>query len=183
MAHGRDSIYTSIDDDNNVGSGLQNIIERRYKFDRVGYSYRATEIEAAIALSELERWEENITKRRQNATYLSALLHDEENILQLPHIPENYTHSFMMYPMVLSSHLDRDKLLLFLEERGIETRYMFPLLSQPVYRRLFPGLEDEYPVSQRLAKQGFFIGMHQGLVKADLDYVSEVIHEYNPVYR
>jgi len=183
MAHGRDSIYTSIDDDDNVGSGLQNIIERRYKFDRLGYSYRATELEAAIALSELERWAETIPTRRMNAGYLTRLLQDEENILQLPHIPENYTHSFMMYPMVLSSHLDRDKLLLFLEERGIETRYMFPLLSQPVYRRLFPGLEDEYPVAQRLAKQGFFIGMHQGLVKEDLDYVSEVIHEYNPVYR
>jgi dTDP-4-amino-4,6-dideoxygalactose transaminase len=183
MAHGRDSIYTSIDDDDNVGGGLQNIIERRYKFDRVGYSYRATELEAAIALSELERWEENIICRRQNAAYLTSLLRDEDNILQLPYIPENYTHSFMMYPMVLSSHLDRDKLLLLLEERGIETRYMFPLLSQPVYRRLFPSLEDEYPVAQRLAKQGFFIGMHQGLVKEDLDYVSEVIHEYNPVYR
>lgn len=183
MAHGRDSIYTSIDDDDNVGSGLQNIIERRYKFDRVGYSYRATDLEAAIALSELERWEENISKRRANAAYLTASLTDINNVLQLPFIPEDFTHSFMMYPLCLSSHLDRDKLLLFLEQRGIETRYMFPLLSQPIYQRLFPGLEDEYPVAKRIAKQGFFIGMHQGLNTEDMDYISEVFHEQYPVYR
>src|ERR1700675_3951033 len=36
MAHGRDSIYTNIDvDDNLSGAGLQDIIERRFKFDRV----------------------------------------------------------------------------------------------------------------------------------------------------
>lgn len=178
MAHGRDSIYTSIDDDDNAGDGLKNIMERRYKFDRVGYSYRATELEAAIALSELERWEENISKRQANAASLTSQLKDLENVLQLPFIPENYTHSFMMYPLYLSSHLNRDEFLLFLEKRGIETRYMFPLLSQPVYQRMFPNLDDEYPVAQRLAKHGFFIGMHQGMNRTDLRYISETFHGY-----
>ena len=158
-------------------------MERRYKFDRVGYSYRATELEAAIALSELERWETNISIRRSNAAYLHSKLSDLQNLLQLPYIPDNYTHSYMMFPMVLSSHLDRDKFLLFLEERGIETRFMFPLLSQPVYQRMFPGLDDRYPVSKNLAKQGFFIGMHQGLTTEDMDYISDVFHEYFPVYK
>src|SRR6266478_887888 len=75
MAHGRDSIYTNIDaDDGLLGAKLKNIVERRFRFERVGYSYRATELEAAIALSELERWENNITIRRQNAETLTELL-------------------------------------------------------------------------------------------------------------
>lgn len=176
MAHGRDSIYTNIDQDDSDDAALRKqMIERRYSFERVGYSYRATELEAAIALSELERWKENIDTRQRNAKLLTELLCDLPQ-LQLPHIPQGYIHSFMMYPMVVDE--DRDKLLVYLEERGIETRYLFPLLSQPIYRKLFPGKEDEFPVAKDLAENGFFIGMHQGLTSDDMLYISEVIHEY-----
>jgi dTDP-4-amino-4,6-dideoxygalactose transaminase len=178
MAHGRDSIYTNIDQDDTDDAKLRRqMIERRYRFERVGYSYRATELEAAIALSELERWEVNISTRRHNAWLLSQLL-DGVDQLQLPFIPEGMTHSFMMYPMVLKPGYDRDSLLMHLEENGIETRYLFPLLDQPVYQKLFPGEAEKYPVAQYLSKQGFFIGMHQGLTIDDISYVSAVIHKY-----
>lgn len=175
MAHGRDSIYTNIDDDDKPTS---DIIERRYKFDRVGFSYRATELEAAIAFSELERWRDNIRIRRANAHLLTALLQPFRDLLQLPYIPWKSEHSFMMYPMVCEPGVDREKLLMFLEERGIETRYLFPLLEQPVYRKLFPGEAEKFPVAQKLAKQGFFIGMHQGLTSEDILYVADIFEEY-----
>jgi len=174
MAHGRDSIYTSIDDDDKISKDM---IERRYKFDRVGYSYRCTEIEAAIALSELERWRENIQKRRHNAWLLSASLVHLQDRLQLPFTPEGYDHSYMMYPFVCKEGVDRDKLLLHLEQKGIETRFMFPLLSQPVYKRLFPGMAEKYPVASYLEKQGAFIGMHQGLEDEDMFFVADTIEE------
>jgi dTDP-4-amino-4,6-dideoxygalactose transaminase len=178
MAHGRDSIYTSIDADDTDDDGLRKeMIERRYRFERVGYSYRATELEAAIALSEFERWRSNIQTRRDNAAYLTSLLFDVP-ALQLPYIPDGYTHSFMMFPMVLGHGVDREAFLMHLEKNGIETRYLFPLLSQPIYQKLFPDLEYQYPVSRRLAKQGFFIGMHQGLTTEDIEYISEVVHAF-----
>jgi dTDP-4-amino-4,6-dideoxygalactose transaminase len=174
MAHGRDSIYTSIDDDDKISKDM---IERRYKFDRVGYSYRCTEIEAAIALSELERWEENIAQRRTNAARLTMLLRPFEDKIQLPSTPEGYTHSYMMYAAVCREGVDREALLMHLENSGIETRYLFPLLSQPVYQKLFPGMLDRYPVAKYLEKQGFFIGMHQGLDENDVQFIAQVIAE------
>ena len=175
MAHGRDSIYTSIDDDDVISKDL---IERRYKFDRVGYSYRCTEIEAAIALSELERHEENISRRRYNAAVLIGMLEPFSDYLQLPIIPKGYDHSFMMFPMVCKSGVDREKFLMYLESKAIETRYMFPLLSQPVYQKLFPGLAEKYPVASLLEKQGLFIGMHQGLMYREIRYIADVISSY-----
>jgi len=172
MAHGRDSIYTSIDDDDKVSKDM---IERRYKFDRIGYSYRCTEIEAAIALSELERWEDNLRTRRYNAARLTMLLKPFEDKLQLPHTPEGYDHSYMMYPAVCKEGVDRESLLMHMESKGIETRYLFPLLSQPAYKKLFPGMLEKYPVAQRLEKQGFFIGMHQGLIRADMHFIAHTI--------
>lgn len=177
MAHGRDSIYTNIDQDDADDNVLRRqMIERRYNFERVGYSYRCTEIEAAIALSELECWERNIETRRCNASWLTYFLSYIPQ-LQLPYIPENTEHSFMMYPMVLRDG-DRDDLLMHLEQNGIETRYLFPLLSQPIYQKLFPGEAEKYPVSQHLAKQGFFIGMHQDLTLGDIMHIVNAFHEY-----
>ena len=177
MAHGRDSIYTNIDQDDAADDALlKEMIERRYRFERVGYSYRATELEAAIALSELEQWEANIQTRRTNAAYLKRKLQDIE-CLQLPMIPARYDHSFMMFPMVLDADRRRELFLLHLEKNGIETRYLFPLLDQPVYQALFPDMAKDYPVAQHLSRHGFFIGMHQGMTLEDMDYISDVIHE------
>ena len=174
MAHGRDSIYTSIDDDDKVSKDM---IERRYKFDRIGYSYRCTEIEAAIALSELERWEENLSQRRSNAARLTMLLKPLEDKLQLPSVPEGFSHSWMMFPLVCREGVDREPLLMHLENNGIETRYLFPLLSQPVYRKLFPGMIEKYTVAKSLEKQGFFIGSHQGLYNRDIHFIAKTITE------
>lgn len=177
MAHGRDSIYTNIDqDDTSDEKLLKEMIERRYSFERVGYSYRATELEAAIALSELEIAPERIHIRRVNAHFLTELLKGLP--LQTPYIPFSMDHSFMMYPIVLPPWVDREKLLMHLEKNGIETRYLFPLLTQPIYQKLFPGEAEKFPVAQKLAKQGFFIGMHHGLNKDDMVYISKVLHDY-----
>lgn len=176
MNHGRNTSYISIDDDDDL---TKDMMDRRYQFERVGYSYRATELEAAIALSELENWADNISGRRRNAEALTNLLRDID-WLQLPVIPAGYTHSFMMYPMVIhqSSGVNRESFLRYLESHGIETRYLFPLLSQPVYQKMFPREASRYPEARRLADHGFFIGIHQGLTQEDIEYVSQIIHEY-----
>jgi dTDP-4-amino-4,6-dideoxygalactose transaminase len=105
------------------------------------------------------------------------LLKPFEDKIQLTSIPEGYTHSYMMFPFVCKDGVDRDALLLYMEQKGIETRFMFPLLSQPIYRKLFPGLAEQYPVASRLEKQGAFIGMHQGLTLADMHFIAQIIAE------
>lgn len=179
MAHGRDHIYMNIDDDDAIqDEKFEQIVKRRFNFIRLGYSYRATELEAAIALSEFEQWRENIRCRRQNAARLVGLLKPLEPYLQLPFIPADTEHSFMMFPIVVRDHDCRDKLAVHLERRGIETRYLFPLLSQPVYRKLFPGLEEQYPHAKKLTTHGLYFGCHQGLVDEDLQYVAECLTEF-----
>lgn len=178
MAHGRDSIYTSIDhDDSNSDRVLRSMVDRRFRFERVGYSYRATELEAAVALSELERIQDNLSVRNNLASFLTDCLESAEDagLLQLPVWSSSTRRCFMMYP-ILYLGKNRDKLLLHLERNGIETRLLFPLLSQPIYRDLFPGEAKKYPVAEHVSEKGFFIGLHQGLTAEDVLYVSNVIY-------
>ncbi|MBI4227464.1 MAG: DegT/DnrJ/EryC1/StrS family aminotransferase [Candidatus Omnitrophica bacterium] len=175
MAHGRDAIYLSIDDDDALGSDAARLqmIQRRFSFIRMGYSYRATELEGALGVAALEEKDAMMRARRANSEYLIQRLASLKAFLQLPTVPPDREHAFMMFPLVVKPDLDRDALLNELEGRGIETRYMMPLLNQPYYRRLFGDLEDRYPVAKHLNHHGFYIGCHQGLTREDLDYVVE----------
>jgi dTDP-4-amino-4,6-dideoxygalactose transaminase len=173
LNHGRDSIYLNMDDDENKShEELQAIVARRFIFVTVGHSFRATEMEAALGLAQLETWESMIAKRRANAAGLLARLSAFEEHVQLPKTRPDADHSFMMFPLVLRNRPKND-LVNFLERHGIETRDMLPLTNQPVYHRLLGWKEEEHPVARWINKSGFYIGCHQDLTIADLDYVAE----------
>lgn len=172
LAHGRDSIYLSIDDDDDLNENrLKNIIERRFSFVRLGHSFRATELEAALGLAQLTKKDDMIRKRRWNAAYLTSKLSKFSDVLQLPSVPPYSEHSFMMYPILVKNGLGREELVGHLEKNAIETRYMLPLLNQPIYKKIFGDIEDHYPVAKNINRNGFYIGCHHGLTKDDLDYV------------
>ena len=177
MNHGRDSIYIAMDDDKKNGDELFRIVDRRFNFIRLGHSFRATELEAAIGLGQLEHKDEIIIKRRYNANYLIEELKDLQDFLQLPIIPMDRDHNFMMYPIVLR-HSNKKDLVYFLEKNLIETRDMMPLLNQPVYRTLFGEIENVYPVAKWINNNGFYIGCHQYIEKDEMDYIIEIFHDF-----
>jgi dTDP-4-amino-4,6-dideoxygalactose transaminase len=178
MNHGRDNIYISIDDDQNIPKEiLLQIVPRRFSFIRLGYNFRATELEAAIALAQLEDKDNIIYKRKENANYFINKLKDLEDFIQLPYIPYDRDHMFMLFPIVMRNR-SKEELVNFLEENLIETRDLLPLLNQPIYKKLFGNIEDEYPVAKWLNQSGFYIGCHQYLTQEEKDYIVEKIHEY-----
>src|SRR5262249_31308298 len=146
--HGRDGIYLNIDDDQGVSrERLFEIVARRFSFVRLGHSLRGTEMEAALGLAQLEEREAMLTARRRNAAVVGAGLADLGDRLALPPHPVGRDHAYMMYPLRVSNTGGRRQTLVnFLEESGIETRDLFPLLTQPVYRTLFGELAGHYPV-------------------------------------
>ncbi len=177
--HGRDSIYLSIDDDDRVSKKKLNlIIDKRFSFVRLGHSFRLTELESAIGVAQLEsELRNNIEKRCRNAKILTSLLKDLEDIIQLPSIRPGSEHSFMMYPIVLRNK-KKKKLVRYLEDNGIETRDMLPLINQPVYKKLLNLNPNCFPVSKWIINSGFYIGCHQDLTQDDLNYISDTIHKY-----
>ena len=180
--HGRDNIYISIDDDNGASEEkMKEIIKKRFSFISIGHSFRITEMEGALGLAQLETKDEMIIKRKANAEYLTSNLRKFENYIQLPKIRPETDHVFMMYPIVLKNEPKKD-LVEFLEKYGIETRDMLPLICQPIYKEMFKIKLGDYPVSDWVNSNGFYIASHQDLTKQDLDHMVNVITQYF-VYR
>ena len=180
MNHGRDAIYLNIDDDQNTTrEKLHEIVAGRFRFVRLGHSFRATEMEAAIGLGQLSRREEMLRKRRRNASYLTKGLSHLEDFIQLAHCPDDREHAYMMYPIVVKDpRISRNDLVNFLEENSVETRDMMPLINQPLYIELFGNLESQYPIAAHINRNGFYIGCHPQLGKDDLDYVLGLFRDF-----
>lgn len=178
MNHGRDGIYISIDDDKGLtGTALAEVISRRFHFTSVGHSFRCTEFEAALGLAQLERKDEIVAARKGVAARYRSGLDGLRDVLQLPHEPPGCEHVYMMFALVCRRPGDKPRLTRYLEEHGIETRDLLPLVNQPVYER-FGDLRAANPVSSHLVDNGFYVGCHQNITAEDADRVVAVIREY-----
>lgn len=181
--HGRDSIYISIDDDKGAGGKrLKEIVARRFRFVRRGYSYRITELEGAIGCAQFERRASILRTRRQNAAFFTKRLLRFSDLLQLPERKKGADHVYMMYPIVVQKDagFSKQELVNYLEELNIETRDMMPLINQPLYEKLYGKLESKYPVARWINRNGFYIGCHQFLTSKERSFiVSAFEHFFN----
>jgi dTDP-4-amino-4,6-dideoxygalactose transaminase len=168
--HGRDGIYFE------TGANHAELINKRFKFDSIGHSFRITELEAAIALAQLDDWEEMIALRNFNAGYLSAQLKPMASWLQTPVTRRHTEHAYMMYPLMLLSGVDKWDLVNYLEEHHIETREMLPLTNQPCYAGMWK--EYDYPVAAWVNQFGFYVGCHQALEIDELEYIVDCLRAY-----
>lgn len=167
--HGRSGIYTSIDQ----GLGQREVMEARFHFEREGYSSRGTELQAAIGCAELDVWPLNVIRRQNNARRLRSGLSGLPLVLPQYDIGDS---AWMMFPMLAESKEAREMLVTYLELNGIETRPLMPLTSQPFVRKLYPAwdMDAMFPNARRVNETGLYVGCHQFLESADIDYMVSV---------
>ncbi len=179
MNHGRDSIYLRMDDDQAEGKDLFEIANARFSFVRLGHSFRATEMEAALGQAQLEERKALCARRREIVARLNKGLAGLQDDLQLPQARAGSEHSYMFYALAIrNSSVRRDDLIRYLESHSIETRYLLPLINQPVYQKIFGDIDAHYPVASHLNKTAFYIGCHPDMTDDEVDYVIECFCRY-----
>src|SRR2546423_10739745 len=71
-------------------------MRHRYEYEVLGFNYRMTDLQAAIGLPQLERYDETVRVRRRNAGLLSAGLAGIEGS-SLPGVPDGRAHVWHQY--------------------------------------------------------------------------------------
>lgn len=151
-------------------------VDIRFHFERVGFSSKMNEMEAALGIEQVEHMDEIVEKRRENLFYLNETLSPYGEFLELLEEQPHERISPLCYPVVLTeaAPFERFELTKFLEQRGIETRPMFGSIptQQPSYRWMgyAPG---DFPAAEYVGSRGFYIGCHQNVSRDDLDYIVE----------
>lgn len=151
--------------------------ERHFWHKYVGFNFRMTNLQAAIGLAQVERFEELVGARIRNAALYNSLLRDVPG-LRLPPEAEGVKNVFWMYALVVDDEfgMSRDELRKQLADRGIETRTFFiPIHLQPIYHKLFKG--ESFPVSESLCARGLYLPSSSGLSERDIRHVSAAVRE------
>lgn len=174
MNHGRNPRYLRIDDDQGLtDEDLLAVVWSRYEFVWLGQSYRATEMEAALGLGQLDRLPTALARRREVAAQLTKALESAD--LQLQSVAAGNEHAFMMFPIICTRPGLRDRLVLALERAGVETRFLLPILGQPCYEGVFEHRPGDFPVTEHALANGFYIGCHPSMTEDDVEYIAGIV--------
>jgi len=155
----------------------------RFVHYELGWNYRMTNMQAALGLAQLQRIEENIVRKRLIGKIYNDGLKELGGI-QLPLIKTEYAENiFWIYGILLKEELKIDayKMMARLAEMKVGTRpFFYPMHLQPVFKKMGLFEDEQYPVAELLAKQGFYLPSGLGLTQDD---VNEVIKRFNIVLK
>jgi CDP-6-deoxy-D-xylo-4-hexulose-3-dehydrase len=145
-----------------------------YTFYYPGYNLRATDLQAFIGITQIDKLDDFVYKRNSNFKLYESLLRNY-NELKID-IRSNDLVSNFAYPFVAKSQDERSNIVKRLIDNGIEVR---PLIAGSMGSKPFwieyKGKEEFFDNSSIINDRGFYIPNHQGLTIEDITKISKII--------
>ena len=153
----------------------------RFTFERIGYSCKMNELEAAIGLGAVEVYDAILSKRHDNLKYVLDRFERFSPFLST--IKEEAWERIGPHaiPIIVqeSAPFTRAELAQFLEHNGIETRTLFNSMPTQCQGFKFLGYEPgDFPNAEYIGNNGIHLGCHQDLGIPEMAYVLETLHNF-----
>lgn len=155
--------------------------DHKYTYSHIGYNLKATDVQAALGVSQLRKIDDFVQARRRNFDQLLSRLSGTPGLI-MPRPTPGASPSWFGFPITLDPELpvDREALLRFLETRKIGTRLMFAgnILRQPAYKNIDVRIVGSLANTDVIMRRTFWVGVFPGLTEEMLDFVADSILEY-----
>ncbi|MGP3922533.1 lipopolysaccharide biosynthesis protein RfbH [Streptomyces sp. 8N616] len=155
--------------------------DHKYIFSHVGYNLKATDLQAALGLTQLDKLDGFIAARRRNWRRLREGLDGVPHLL-LPEPTPRSEPSWFGFVITVDpdAPFSRAALVDFLESRKIGTRQLFAgnLTRQPAYVDRPHRVVGELTNSDLVTEQTFWVGVYPGLTDEMIDYVVDSVKEF-----
>ena len=156
--------------------------DHKYTYSHVGYNLKATDMQAALGLSQITKLPQFVERRKENFAYLKQALKPLQDVLILPEASEKADPSWFGFPIGVKTDapFTRDQLTKALETQKIGTRLLFAgnLTRQPAYEGLEYRVVGELKNTDFVMNQVFWIGVFPGLTKEMLDFIVKTATEF-----
>ena len=156
--------------------------DHKYTYSHIGFNLKATDMQAAIGLSQLQKADYFIERRRQNFSVLyNALKPFEEHfILPEPTVHANPSWFGFLITIRDGSPLKRNDLVQYLEANKIGTRLLFGgnLTRQPAYKNSHYRIFHTLTNTDKVMNDAFWLGVWPGLETKHYEYVKGIIEEF-----
>jgi UDP-4-amino-4,6-dideoxy-N-acetyl-beta-L-altrosamine transaminase len=151
-----------------------------YEMIQLGYNFRLTDIQSALALSQIKRLDRFVSKRRKIANKYFNLLKNIKHIkplIQINEIEKSALHIFVLNIDFTKLNISRNQLMKKLRNKGIGSQvHYIPIPMQPYYRDL--GFEpSDYPNAMHFYNSTLSIPIFPKLKKRNVKKICAVLKE------
>jgi len=154
---------------------------RVYSHEDIGFNYRMSNLHAAIGLAQTEKADEYRDMRIKNAALYKKYLSECPGIVfqkdQANGLNVHWMNAIVVNPVEYGH--SKDELVAHLKENGIDTRLLFVSMHRQKSLKDFGcDCSGEYPVTDWLTQNGFYLPSASSLTEEQIKYICDVIKEF-----
>lgn len=135
----------------------------------LGYNYRLDEMSSALGISQLEKLDFMIEKRRKIAGWYSKILKSCSDRIQVPSIAVENTHTWFVYVVkIKNKKINRNLLITNLKKAGISTKPYLPSIHLfDFYKKLFKYKKGDFPIAEEMSACSLALPIYLSLSETD----------------
>lgn len=141
--------------------------------ERLGYNYRLSEINAALGVAQMRRFDEILAKRQRVADMYISRLMDNHDVI-LPNVHELTRMSWFVFVVRLESSYtreERDRVITGMLRHEIGAKDYFPCIHlQPFYREQFGFRMGDFPIAESVSQRTIALPFYNDLSEDDVDF-------------
>ena len=170
----------------NLGS-LPHGYDHKYIYSHIGYNLKATDMQAAVGLAQLDKLSRFIDQRRKNHQKYYDAFKMFEDFFILPENSPKAKPSWFGFIITLRENtpFSRNSLVRYLENKKIATRMLFGgnLTYQPAYKNLKHRVVSKLENTNYVMNNSFWIGVYPGITSQMQDYTLDIFEKFIKKYK
>tara|TARA_A100001035_G_scaffold280270_1_gene285092 strand:- start:5091 stop:6206 length:1116 start_codon:yes stop_codon:yes gene_type:complete len=178
-------IFTDDIEISNRCKSLRNLCfqpECRFIHNELGWNYRMTNLQAALGLAQLEKLDLTLRKKIKIGEIYNKNLQKVNNLV-LPLKETNFaTNIYWVFGLLIDRKIGTAKEFMEkLKKLKIGTRpFFYPMHKQPIFEEMGIFEKKDFPISENLYQQGFYLPSGINLTEEDINTVSK---KFKKIYK
>ena len=148
----------------------------KFKHTELGYNFRLSNLQAAVASAQVENLKKIVKKKREIGRAYNSFFEKNKDIKILPYKNKYSINIYWVYGILLNTKKIKDKLVKYLKKNGIETRDFFVCMhNQPILKKMNIIKDNNCFFADSLEKKGIYLPSGPDLEVNDIEFIANQV--------